>query len=57
MRCCYGPISRQGCVRAKGVHCSWIASGQVHRVNVLDSGSTVLTPEALSSENVVSVPA
>ena len=35
----------------------WIASGQVHRVNVLDSVNTVITPAASSYEEATSVPA
>jgi integrase len=35
----------------------WIPSGQVHRVNVLDSANTVLTPATTSREAAASVPA
>lgn len=35
----------------------WIPSGQVHRVNVLDSVNTVLTPATTSIEAAASVPA
>ena len=34
----------------------WIPSGQVHRVNVLDSANTVLTPATTSHEVAASVP-